>query len=455
LAATEMTSLTESEAAGIERFDKPAPGNWTEAFGLDTGPVDLRDSYDPDFFDLEKEAVFRRSWLYVGRTEQLPRKGTYFTKEYQFLGVSVLVIRGMDDEIRAFHNVCSHRGNKLMWDEFPGRESHGACRQLACKYHGWRYDLDGSVSYVHNAPEFFSLRAEDLSLPKISCEVFAGFVFINLEQTPRQSLGEFLGPEVLKLESYPFHKMTQRYVIEGEVESNWKILMDAFQELYHVPYVHSKMNNPGGPVTGTDKVPFMIPAFRVFGKHRVYTSGGPLANEKVRSSRPLDDYFGSSFYGPTRPPEIGPIGDGVNPGRVPNWGLDSWQIYPNLDILIWGHRNWYLTYEYWPLTPDTHRFVWNLFFVPPTNARDRLAQEQTLYSVREFAIQDAGAVAAMQAGLRSGARDDYYFCDQEVLARHLHHCVQSDVSAYKEEVSKEGPGGGGTSDGPAGTNGRY
>ena len=435
MTATDIGGLTEAEAAGIEYFEKPAPGTWTEAFGLGKGPVSLKDSYDPEFFELEKEAVFRRSWLHVGRVEQVPRRGTYFTREYDFLGISVLVVRDMNDTVHAFHNVCSHRGNKLVWDDFPGKESHGSCRQLACKYHGWRYDLDGQINYVHNAPEFFDLKAEDLALPKINCEVWAGFIFVNLEENPRQPLREFLGPQVLKLESYPFHKMTQRYVIDAPVECNWKILMDAFQELYHVPYVHSKMNNPTGPATGTDRVPFMMPTFRVLGKHRLYTSGGPHANANVRSPRPLDDYFGSSFYGPVDAPEVGPLGDGVNPGKVANWGLDSWQLYPNLDILIWGNRNWYLTYEYWPLTPDTHRFVWNLYFVPPENARERLAQEQTVLSVREFAIQDAGAVAAMQAGLRSGAREYYHFCDQEVLARHLHEVVQADVEAYKRELN--------------------
>src|SRR3974377_1008713 len=167
MTATQFESLTEAEAAGIQEFEKPAPGTWTEAFGLGTGPVSFADSYDPEFYELEKEAVFKRSWLNVGRVEELPRLGSYFTKELEFLGVSILVIRGMDDQIRAFHNVCSHRGNKLMWDDYPSKESKGNCRQISCKYHGWRYDLDGQINYVHNAPEFFDLKAEDLALPPI------------------------------------------------------------------------------------------------------------------------------------------------------------------------------------------------------------------------------------------------------------------------------------------------
>jgi phenylpropionate dioxygenase-like ring-hydroxylating dioxygenase large terminal subunit len=431
-----IQGLTETEAAGIQVFEKPAPGSWTEAFGLDTGPVSFRDCYDEEFFELEKEAVFRRSWLHMGRVEQLPRRGTYFTKELEFLGVSVLVIRGMDDEIRAFHNVCSHRGNKLMWDDYPNKESHGSCRQIACKYHGWRYDLEGQISYVHNAPEFFDLKAEDLALPKINCEVWAGFVFINLEETPRQSLSEFLGPDLAKLESYPFQKMTQRYVIESEIKANWKLYLDAFQELYHVPYVHGLMNNPAVPATGIDKVPFMVPAFSVHGKHRCMTSGGPHANKKVRAGRPVEQLFRGDFFGPFDAPDVGPLGDGVNPSGVEPWGLDSWQLYPNLVILTWC-QNWYITYEYWPTSATSHKYILSGYFTKPKNATERLAQEHSLVTTKDFTMMDANTLEATQLGLMSEARDSFNLCDQEVAIRHLHKVVQEDVDAYRRELEEK------------------
>lgn len=286
MTSAQISGLTEAEAKGIETFEKPPVGSWTEAFGLDTGAIAYEDSFSREFYELETEAVFRRSWLNIGRVEDLPRRGSYFTKELRFLNASLLIIRGMDDEIRAFHNVCSHRGNQLVWDEFPGQETKGTCRAIACKFHGWRYGLDGSIQYVHNAAEFFDLEPERLGLPKVHLEVWAGFIFINLEKEPRHSLREFLGPDVVKLESYPFEKMTQTYVMESTIKANWKLFLDAFQEVYHVPYVHGKLNNPTGPATGVDKVPFMIPFFGKYGKHRLFTSGGQNANANVRSARP-------------------------------------------------------------------------------------------------------------------------------------------------------------------------
>jgi phenylpropionate dioxygenase-like ring-hydroxylating dioxygenase large terminal subunit len=436
MTAQDFASLTETEAAGIQVFEKPPVGSWTEAFGLDTGPVSFKGAYDPEFFELEKEAVFRRSWLNVGRVEDLPRPGTYFTKELEFLNVSVLVVQGMDGEIRAFHNVCSHRGNKLMWDDFPSKESSGNCRQIACKYHGWRYGLDGEVNYVHNAPEFFDLDAEDLALPKIHCEVWAGFIFVNLDDGPRESLRQFLTPSLEKLEGYPFDKMTRQWRFGGVIESNWKIFMDAFAEIYHVPYVHSTMNNPGAPPTGIDKVPMMIPSFSAHGKHRLFTSGGPHANTVVVGPRPLDAVFKCGLFGPMVAPDIGPLGDGVNPTGVKPWGLDSWQLYPNMVLLIWA-QNYYYTYHYWPINERQHRFVFDGFAVPPKNAGERLALEHTMLTVRDFAFEDAATLAATQQALQSGARDEFHLGDQEVLVRHLHTIVTNDVEAYRRELQDQ------------------
>jgi phenylpropionate dioxygenase-like ring-hydroxylating dioxygenase large terminal subunit len=360
-------------------------------------------------------------------------------KELPFLDVSVLVARGMDGEVRAFHNVCSHRGNKLVWSDRPAEESHGLSRQFACKYHGWRFDLDGQVSYVHNAPEFFDLETADLTLTKIHCEVWAGFVFINLAKTPRESLREYLTPPVAALEDFPYEKMTELYQLDAVVHSNWKVYIDAYQELYHVPYVHSKMNNPNVVATGTDKVPFMVPAFFRSGKHHMYSSGGPNANFKVRSSRPLDHVFNSSFYGAIDAPDVGPLGEGINPLRIDNWGLDNWQIFPNFSLQQWG-LHWYMTYEHWPIDANTHRFVLSIYFVPPKNASERLAQEHAALSIREFQFQDVGSSEALQRAIRSGAREVYYLNDQEVLVRHLHQQVIDEVEEYKAELAESAGG---------------
>src|SRR4051812_12518856 len=126
----------------MAHFPKPDNGSWTEHYDLDTGPVSYEDSISPAHYELERDAIFAKTWLNVGRVEQLARVGSYFTKELDAARTSVIVVRTGADEVRAYHNICRHRGNKLVWNDYPGEETSGFCRQFTCKYHGWRYGLE-------------------------------------------------------------------------------------------------------------------------------------------------------------------------------------------------------------------------------------------------------------------------------------------------------------------------
>src|SRR5262245_9663586 len=129
----------------MARWPKPAEGSWTEHYPeLGTGLVSYEDSISPDFYELEREAIFKRAWLNVGRVEQLPRSGSYFTREVEVARTSIVVVRDDAGRVRAFHNICRHRGNKLVWREYPREETSGVARQLVCKYHGCPYDPDGA-----------------------------------------------------------------------------------------------------------------------------------------------------------------------------------------------------------------------------------------------------------------------------------------------------------------------
>ena len=119
----------------MARFEKPAEGTWTEHYPeLGRGRVSFEDSISPAFYELEREAIFKRAWLYVGRVEQLPRNGSYFTKELPGVRTAIVVSRDMNGRVRAFHNVCRHPGNKLLWEGTPRNETCGSARQFVCKY---------------------------------------------------------------------------------------------------------------------------------------------------------------------------------------------------------------------------------------------------------------------------------------------------------------------------------
>jgi phenylpropionate dioxygenase-like ring-hydroxylating dioxygenase large terminal subunit len=415
----------------MARWPKPPEGSWTEHFQLGTEPMSYEDSISPEFFELEREAIFKRAWLNVGRVEQLPRKGSYYTKELAVAHTSVVIVRGTDDEVRAFHNVCRHRGNKLVWNDNPRDETSGSCRQFVCKYHGWRYDLDGANSFVQQEQEFFNFDRADYGLVPVHCEIWAGFIFVSLAKQPEQSLREFLGPMVTKLENFPFAKLSERYFYRATVKSNWKLYIDAFQEFYHAPILHGKQTPPDLS-TSMAQAGFEAPAYKIDGPHRlVSTAGIHPWTLPPNMLKPIEILTRSGLFGPWDAPDLDfdQKDAGINPAGCDPWGLDSFQIWPNFVILPWG-QNWYLTYHYWPMAVNEHVFEGTLYFVPPKNARERVAQELAAVTFKEYGLQDANTLEATQSMLESRVLERFPLMDQEVLCRHLHKTAGDWVDDY-------------------------
>jgi phenylpropionate dioxygenase-like ring-hydroxylating dioxygenase large terminal subunit len=409
--------------------DEPAEGRWTARHPeLGTGPVSYEDSISPAFYELEREAIFRRAWLNVGRVEQLPRDGTYFTKELPPARASVIVVRDMEGRIRAFHNVCHHRGNKLVWEGTPREETCGAARQFVCKYHGWRYGLDGACHYVHQEDQFFDLKKSELGLAPVHCETWAGFVFVNLAPTPPQPLKEYLGPMLGALERYPFHLMSECYSFRAENRSNWKIFMDAFQEYYHVPPLHTQQLGPGR--LQNPEAEFHAAHYQIDGPHRMVTSSSPAKRQiPAKYLYPTEVMSRSGNLGPWDAPDLGSPLPGVNPGGVEQWAIDNFQVFPNLEILIY-ERGWYLVYRYWPTSHNTHVYEGHLYFVPARTARERVAHEYAAVLFKEYALQDVGTLDGTQMGLESRAHSEFPLGDQEILVRHFHKTVGDWVDDY-------------------------
>jgi len=421
----------------VARFQKPAEGSWTRHHPeLGTGPVSFDDSTSPAFYELEREAIFKRAWLYVGRLEQLPRNGSYFTKELPGLRSSVIVSRDLNGQVRAFHNVCRHRGNKLVWEGTPRHETCGNARRFVCKYHGWRYGLDGACTYVHQEDQFFDLRKEELGLAPVHCEIWAGFVFVNLAHEPRQPLRDYLGTMVGALEGYPFHRMAERYSFRAENDSNWKVFSDAFQEYYHVPPLHTHQLGPT-PEAQNPEYEFEAAHYQIDGPHRMVSTSGTHKHTWPREHLyPAEALTRSGNTGPWDAPDLGETLAGVNPSGISRWGIDNFQVFPNLEILIY-ERGWYVTYRYWPTSPNTHVFEGDLYFVPARNARERLAHEYAALTFKEYGLQDCGTLDGTQMGLEQGAFRGYPLNDQEILVRHFHKTVGDWVDAYRRERAEE------------------
>jgi phenylpropionate dioxygenase-like ring-hydroxylating dioxygenase large terminal subunit len=124
---------------------------------------------------------------------------------------------------------------------------------------------------VHQEDEFFDIDKAELGLASVHCDVWAGFIFVNVAPTPHQSLREYLGPMIGALEEYPFDLMTERYSFRAENNSNWKVFIDAFQEYYHVPPLHTHQL---GPVYRNPEATFEGAHYQLDGPHRVVSTSG-------------------------------------------------------------------------------------------------------------------------------------------------------------------------------------
>jgi len=160
--------------------------------------------------------------------------------------------------------------------------------------------------------------------------------------------------------------------------------------------------------------------------------GGMSPPKDVSMVKPIERVLRSGLFGPwDRPIDI-ELPPAVNPARSKAWGIDSFHFFPNFMLLVWA-PNWYLTYHYWPTAYNQHVFEGTLYFVPPTTARQRLAQELAAVTFKEYALQDGNTLEATQTMLESRAVTEFPLNDQEILLRHLHTTAGRYVSEYQRD----------------------
>ena len=342
-----------------------------------------------------------------------------------------MIIVRTADGVRAFHNICRHRGNKLVWQDYPGEETAGTCRQFTCKYHGWRYGLEGDLNFVQQEGEFFDLDKADYGLAPVRVDTWEGFIFVNLDNSDSTPLRDYLGELGRGLEGYPFGEMTQVFKYRAEVGSNWKLFIDAFTEFYHAPVLHARqaVSEESAKLQGYG---YEALAYDIDGPHAMVSSWGGMSPPKdLDMVKPIERVLHSGLFGPWEAPIEFDLPPAVNPARAKQWGTDSFLFFPNFMILVWK-PNWYLTYHYWPTAYNKHIFEGTLYFVPPRNARERLAQELAAVTFKEYALQDGNTLEATQTMLESRAVTQFPLGDQEILLRQLHHTTHEWVDEYEK-----------------------
>src|SRR5215217_5331731 len=193
-----------------------------------------RTYHDAAILEWERENIFRRDWVLVARTEEIPEPGTF--KRVELFGEDIILVRGRDDVIRAFYNVCRHRGTAV-----EERECGKAVR-FQCPYHAWIYDLDGRLVRAKHTEDLEDFSFETSGLAAIHTATWQGFVFLNLTRGPVARLEDQLGDLVPHLERFEFDRLRQAKRIGYEVAANWKFIAENYSECYHCPGVHPQLN---------------------------------------------------------------------------------------------------------------------------------------------------------------------------------------------------------------------
>ncbi|WP_411817225.1 aromatic ring-hydroxylating oxygenase subunit alpha [Hyphococcus sp. DH-69] len=406
--------MSNSEAGmrrkGADKFSHL--GRSVEAIRSELGvaPVSVEAIKNPDIYDIEREKIFAKCWLKVATDWEIPEKGDYKVKELDVADTSVLIVRGKDGKVRAFHNVCTHRGNKVVPTEDFETFGNARADVLSCRFHGWVFGTDGTLRSVPLEDHFGSLDKSCLGLKEISCDTWQGFIYINLAGKPEQSLEEFLGDFGKLFAGYPYHEATTSFRYSTILECNWKVALYAFSEGYHVPTIHA------GSLPGFRGIEHS--EFKLIGPHASSTIFG-LGMETAESTAKFAGLLHSDeHHGPRRdflPP-------GINPTDRSDFQFELPNIFPNFIIHLASGCGYpgmaYFTHQFWPL--DHGRTLWEgiNYFRPARNAAERVAQLHVNALHRNAWLEDTATMEDTFSGICSGAINEMQLMDQEFLIRH-------------------------------------
>ena len=446
------------------------PGVWMERAPLiadvDFAPYRLRiptDRYNSaEYTADEKEQLWLRTWQIAGRAEEIPEAGDW--KEHRIYDHSFLLVRGKDGLVRGFVNACRHRGNLLC-------RGKGNAARFTCQYHNWTYGLDGqSLAVAHpdfdgTTDEFVAPKSE-LGLLPIAAECFGGFIFINPDRNAAP-LADFLGPARQVLEAYRMEEWVAVGInVREELACNWKVIMDAFGESYHVQGVHPEL-------AGLSDM--RRERFTTFGLHSAATVPfGPVSDGNIETdvqnilSVPAEQF---PLYGDVLPKfadAIDALRDGHGKLRLPA-GLTPRKVFQDLireELTAKGYDVSKLTdtqmtdYQYWLFFPnvfiqisvgdatviinephpggDHNKCIWHVMFLHWLPESERKAQSEPVKTMppgEHFPYhwvleQDYVQMPIQQEGLRNSLFKEMLLTRSEPRVAHFHAMLDSLIGRH-------------------------
>jgi phenylpropionate dioxygenase-like ring-hydroxylating dioxygenase large terminal subunit len=323
--------------------------------------------HDPDYFAVEIARVMQPSWQVVCHVNDIPAAGDWRTLE--FLGESILVIRGGDDAVRAFANVCRHRGSRLVDGEA------GCAKRLVCPYHAWSYALDGQLVAVPNRGDYPTLDMERSGLAPVELEIWQGFVFVRLE-AGGPSVAAMMAPYETMIAPYRFEELQAlgRVTLRPRAV-NWKNVADNYSDGLHIPIAHPGLTRLFGRGYGVEA------------ESHVDRMWGELVE---RPSANLSERAYQRFL-PAAP-------------HLPESHQRLWlyfKLWPNVAFDIYPDQIDFM--QFLPVSP-TETMIREISYALPDDRREMKAARYLNWRInRQVNAEDTALIARVQAGMQSAS----------------------------------------------------
>lgn len=405
-------------------FDIGTGPHMPDADILETGRIPATNYVSPDFHQREVDHIFKKTWLNIALTHEIAKPGDYVVKE--IFGASVIVVRGQDNVIRAFHNVCPHRGTQVVWD------TQGTVSRFFCRYHGWVFSTDGALERATDEENCFkNLDKSQVGLSAIACDTYGPWIFITFNPDITLTLREFLGGWADRFDGLPWDEFPLVSRVSRVLDCNWKFGMDANSEGYHIHRLHSRTvasqlateenkfaHSLGHNYIGPHHeyiVPFN-PEYKRPETDTVYTFS--LQQAVQLSMSKLDDTAVKSKTGGELAFATHP---GINLDNEPLFSQDAFTIFPNSIIQI-GRHGWY-TAHFYPLDESRCVFYADYGFRRPRSRREQFAQQHSMMFYRDILIEDLLNMDRQHLALKTGGKSHLQTGLQEMLIRHHEACI--------------------------------
>jgi phenylpropionate dioxygenase-like ring-hydroxylating dioxygenase large terminal subunit len=323
------------------------------------------------FFELEKQNLFLQNWQLVCHESNIPNPGDYFT--FQIFDQRIFAIRGKDNQVRIFHNLCSHRATKLL-DDVSGNRSE----KIICPYHAWGYDLEGNLAKVPYEDQFIDLNKNTLGLKPVEMEIFQGFIFALIVPSGGPSVAEQFKPYLEELKPYrleeiePLGRVTMR-----PRPVNWKQIADNYVDALHIPVAHPGLSAMVGKSYGLEVSPnngFI---------HKMWGDGSKIRKKNL-SNQLYDKFL--------------PYLDHLDPSKQRYWLY--YRLWPNLAFDIYPEQMDFM--QFIPISPSS-TMIREIAYALPDDRREVKAARYLNWRInRQVNNEDTRLINFVQEGMNTG-----------------------------------------------------